>query len=98
MGPCNKPAPPRHLTGVTPISSGPSKSTSTPLRQQVQQACQELCRRIRAGAGGSAEELLAEHPQIALNSEAALELIYTEFLQRQDQGEETNPQQWIERF
>src|SRR5262245_32213092 len=100
MEACNKLAPPRHLSYMSIATTSDSRpdAPDSALQSQVRAACEELCRRIRSAAGGSAEELLAEYPQISAHSESALELIYTEFLERQDLGQETNPHDWIARF
>jgi hypothetical protein len=54
--------------------------------QQLRQACAELERRLRAGQPCCAEELLAAFPALAAHTESALELIYTEFVLRQEMG------------
>ena len=56
-------------------------------QRQLRQACAELERRLRAGIACRSEELLAEFPAVAGTAEAALELIYTEFVLRRQLGQ-----------
>jgi eukaryotic-like serine/threonine-protein kinase len=53
---------------------------------QLRQACAELDRRLRGGDGCRAEDLLAKHASFAADVDWALELIYTEFLAREELG------------
>ncbi len=66
--------------------------------RQLRQACAELDRRLRAGTGGRAEELLAEFPALADAPDLAMELIYTEFCIREDLGESPKPEECYARF
>lgn len=61
-------------------------------------ACQTLAAQLRAGRPARAEEHFARHPALATDSEAALELIYTEYLARLEGGEDSTPDGWYERF
>src|SRR5271154_1009701 len=56
-------------------------------KRQLRQACAELERRLRAGIACSTEDLLANFPAVAAKAEAALELIYTEFVLRRQLGQ-----------
>src|SRR5262245_28546571 len=64
---------------------------------ELRSACAELARRVRAGTG-RAEDLLCERPAVAASADAALELIYTEFVLRQELGERPAPDEWYARF
>jgi hypothetical protein len=61
-------------------------------------ACDELSRRLRAGLSCQAEELLAAEPEIADDTDAVLELLYTEFLVRQQLGQQPQISDWLDRF
>src|SRR5262245_4350374 len=64
----------------------------------VRQACDELSRRLRAGIPCQAEEFLVADPAIGSDADAALELLYTEFVVRQQLGQQPQPEEWIQRF
>ncbi len=66
--------------------------------EQLRRACHELSRRLRAGQDCRAEQLLAEIPNVHQAREAALELLYTEFVVRQELGYPPDPQEWYRRF
>src|SRR5206468_6265771 len=66
--------------------------------KQLRQACAELDRRLRAGESCRAEGLLAAYPALAANAELALELIYTEFVTREQLGQRPSPIEWGQRF
>jgi len=76
----------------------PNAPSAAPSEQLVRQACIEQGRRLRAGEGGSAEALLAVYPTFAADAEAALELIYTEFVLREELGQCLDPAAWCARF
>jgi serine/threonine protein kinase len=67
-------------------------------QQRLRQACAELERRLRAGESCSAEELFATFPDLASDADAALELIYTEFVMREQLGQKPVPADWYARF
>lgn len=58
----------------------------------------DLERRFRADAACPSEEVLAEYPDLARDPDAALEVIYTEHVMRQERGEEPTLQEWTRRF
>jgi len=64
----------------------------------LRRACDELSRRLRAGLACRAEELLAAQPTISSDTDAALELLYTEFVVREQLGEQPQPKEWLDRF
>src|SRR5438128_2818406 len=66
--------------------------------KQLRQACAELDRRLRAGEPCTAEMLLAAYPALAANADLALELIYTEFVTREQLGQRPSPAEWCQRF
>jgi eukaryotic-like serine/threonine-protein kinase len=64
----------------------------------VRRACDELSRKLRAAIACRAEEFLAAEPSLASDSDAALELLYTEFVVREQLGQQPRVQEWLERF
>ena len=66
--------------------------------QQLRQACVELDRRLRAGDPCAAENLLAEYPDVFGDADNAIELIYTEFVTREELGRAPTPAEFYERF
>jgi len=75
---------------------GPDSMAETSLA--VRRACDELSRQLRAGHACGAEEFLAAEPAIGSDTDAVLELLYTEFIVRQQLGEQPLAQEWLERF
>ena len=65
---------------------------------RLRRACAELDRRLRAGEVCRAETLLAEQPDLAAEADAAVELIYTEFVVREQLGQQPTPDAWYDRF
>lgn len=68
------------------------------LEQCVRTACSELSRRLREGQPARAEEFLAQIPELTKNSELALELIYTEYVVREELGQSGSSDEWFTRF
>jgi hypothetical protein len=68
------------------------------LARQLREACSELERQVRAGSGRRVEDLLAAYPALGSDKEAALELIYTEFVIREQLGQKVSPADWYARF
>jgi WD40 repeat protein len=66
--------------------------------RQLREACAELDRCLRAGADRRAEDLLSANPEVASDANAALELIYTEFVVREQLGQQPSPADWFARF
>src|SRR5262245_47936255 len=77
--------------------STPATTPTTP-RGRLDQACEELERRLRAGGPGGAAEVLGEFPDLAGDRNAVLELVYTEFVIREERGERPTPEEWYARF
>ena len=74
------------------------KADTAQLEPILQQASIELERRLRAGTPGGAEEVLADFPELAIRSETALEVIYTEFVIRQELGQAPTLPELQQRF
>jgi serine/threonine protein kinase/Flp pilus assembly protein TadD len=66
--------------------------------QRLRQACAELGQRLRAGERCRAEDLLASFPDVAGDVNASLELIYTEFVVREQLGQHPSTVEWYQRF
>jgi WD40 repeat protein/tetratricopeptide (TPR) repeat protein len=64
----------------------------------LRQACAELERRLRAGEDPCATELLAQFPLLAEQKDAVLELIYTEFVLREELGQRPEVATFCARF
>ncbi len=64
----------------------------------VRAAMLELEVKIRSGVATSCESIFANFPQVLLDKEAVLEVIYTEFVLRQELGQEVSTKEWIGRF
>ncbi|MDA1052347.1 MAG: serine/threonine-protein kinase [Planctomycetota bacterium] len=66
--------------------------------QHLRQACTQLERQLRDGKPCTARQLLDEFPDLTEQQEAVLELIYTEFVVRQELGEIPSLDTWQEQF
>jgi eukaryotic-like serine/threonine-protein kinase len=64
----------------------------------ARRACDELSRRLRSGLACGAEEFLAADPTIGSDTDSVLELLYTEFIVREQLGERPQTQLWLDRF
>jgi serine/threonine protein kinase/WD40 repeat protein len=64
----------------------------------LRRACAELEWRLRGGKPCTAEELLAAFPDLAAETDSALELVYTEFVLREHLGQRPDPADWLARF
>jgi serine/threonine protein kinase len=64
----------------------------------LQEVCAELERRWCAGDAWSAETALAAHPALNDDTDAALEVIFTEFVAREHLGQRPAPADFYERF
>jgi tRNA A-37 threonylcarbamoyl transferase component Bud32 len=69
-----------------------------PQQPDLQRACAELERRLRGGQPCTAEDLFAVWPALAAAPEPALELVYTEFVVREQLGQRPQPADWYARF
>jgi WD40 repeat protein len=68
------------------------------LQQQLREACAALERSLYAGEEGKAEAWFKAYPALATHKEAALELVYAEFVCREQLNQRPTPQQWYLRF
>jgi serine/threonine protein kinase len=66
--------------------------------KELLQGCAELARRLRAGEDCRAEQFLPTLPLPALEEDAALELVYTEFAVREELGQRPAAADWYARF
>jgi tetratricopeptide (TPR) repeat protein len=76
----------------------PSSRPTADLAQQLRQACADLERRVRAAEPCRAEDILASYPDLASDGDAALEVIYTEYVVREQLGQHPIPADWHARF
>lgn len=58
----------------------------------------ELEQGLRAGRAVRAEDLFATYPALTDDREGALELIYSEFVIREEMGHSPSPEEWYARF
>ena len=70
----------------------------TDLGARLGQARAELENRLRAGEAARAEDYFAADPALASDLDSALELIYAEFVTRDDLGQTSGHDEWCERF
>lgn len=66
--------------------------------QELRQACAKLEQRLRSGQPVRAETLFAEYPLLTCYEDSALDLIYTEFITREDIGQRPTPEEFYARF
>ncbi|GIW80305.1 MAG: hypothetical protein KatS3mg105_2112 [Gemmatales bacterium] len=69
-----------------------------PRERRLRQLCAELERRLRAGDDVSAADLLRSHPHFENDADAAVELIYAEFVTREHLGQKPNPADFCRRY
>ncbi len=65
---------------------------------QLQDAADELRRRLFARQACSAEDLLRDYPRVRADAELAVRLIHAEWATRVELGESPSVSQWLERF
>src|SRR5688572_33511116 len=73
----------------------PSKKLAA---QDLRQVCAELERRLGAGEACSAEDVFASFPELSRDVDAALEIIYTEFVAREQMGQAPKRDDYCTRF
>lgn len=66
--------------------------------EQLRQACAELVQRLREGEPCRAEDFFTTQPALTSHEESALELIYTEFVVREELGQQPLPNEYYSRF
>jgi eukaryotic-like serine/threonine-protein kinase len=69
------------IEGIQVISKKPIPAT-----EQIDRASEELRALVRRGSSRSCEEVLASYPDLCVDRDSVLELIYLEYVLRQDQG------------
>ena len=76
----------------------PSDPPVLEVSRQLRAACAELARRVRAGEAVSAEDYFRETPTLADDPDNAVDLIYAEFIARQQSGAHVDCAVWYNRF
>lgn len=66
--------------------------------RQLRQACAEMDERLRAGEPCRAERFFSAYPLLGCHDEYALELIYTEFVTREELEQRPTPEEFYARF
>src|SRR5262245_41884862 len=77
------------------LADGNAKRSSA---ADLRQACADLERRLSVGEACSAETVFASHPELTSDADAAVELIYTEFVTREHLGQQPAPAEFYSRF
>jgi len=72
--------------------------TEAALETLLREQCAALDRRLRAGADARAEAVFEAHPLLADREASALDVIYTEFVAREERGEAVNIETFLDRF
>ncbi|HJT79044.1 MAG TPA: serine/threonine-protein kinase, partial [Gemmataceae bacterium] len=72
--------------------------TDPDLERRLRDACAELDRRLRAGDPCRAEHFFAQSPLLACHEDHAVELIYTEFVAREELGHRPTAEEFSARF
>jgi serine/threonine protein kinase/Flp pilus assembly protein TadD len=72
--------------------------TGKELERKVRQACDTLESRLRAGESYRTEDCLAVYPELAADSDATLEILYFEYVMREEMGEALSAEDWYRRF
>lgn len=78
--------------------SDPQNPTPTSIQSAVSQLLMEQCQRWHRGERVLAETFLVKHPELTDNVEAALDVIYNEFLLREERGEQPTVTEYVQRF
>jgi eukaryotic-like serine/threonine-protein kinase len=86
------------VESATALERGAVDLDSLSQDELLEQICDDQVRRWRAGQRVPAEAYLARHPRLNVESEAAFELIYGEFLLREQQGDSAAPEEFYWRF
>src|SRR5262245_58688252 len=75
----------------------PTRTGDTP-NQLLISAYSELEKQLRAGAPSDAAALLSRHPALAPDKTAAMALLYTEFVLREELGQKQAPEEYFSRY
>ena len=89
---------PKGPTTRTPAMTLPEPTRPAAPETLLRLACATLDRKLRAGKPCGAEEFLTAEPLLAENAEWAVELIYTEFVVRQELGLSPESAEYYQRF
>jgi serine/threonine protein kinase len=68
------------------------------LERQLRAACAELERRLRAGENVHVETLIEKSPALGSHADCTIELIYTEYVIREELGQHPTPDEYYCRF
>ena len=95
----------RHRRHRPWVSSGPASSTRSSWavarpggEELLERVCSDQVRRWRRGERVPAETYLSKYPGLMEDDEAAFELIYGEYLLREEHGEPPSPEELRWRF
>jgi eukaryotic-like serine/threonine-protein kinase len=74
-------------------------TSDTPdLEATLRRACSDLDTRLRRGETARAEEVFERHPELTRNVESAVEVIYAEFVAREELGPKPDAGEYARRF
>src|SRR5262249_6670160 len=76
----------------------PDNANGAVQEELLRERCVELARKLRAGDNCKAEDFLPNTPLAPSDEDASLELIYTEFVVREELGQQPKPADWLARF
>src|SRR4249919_3773690 len=76
----------------------PAGRLSAVAEADLRHACADLERRLGAGEDVRAEAIFESHPDLGLSGDAALEIIYTEFVVREELGQRPARDDFCTRF
>lgn len=66
--------------------------------QQLRSACQSVARRVAGGDRDVVDDILRSHPELAEDEEASVELLYTEFVERERLGQRPDVESWRAKY
>jgi serine/threonine protein kinase/tetratricopeptide (TPR) repeat protein len=72
--------------------------TGKELERKLRQACDTLESRLRAGQSYRTEDCLVAYPELAADSDSTLEILYFEYVMREEMGEALSAEEWYRRF
>lgn len=76
----------------------PPPNQASLYERSLRTACGEVTRRVAGGQTHVAESVLDQHPELAENADAALEVVYAEFVACEEAGQTADIPLWLERF
>ncbi len=86
------------LIGTVHENAVMPSANATVVESQLRRARTDLEEGLRAFVDKRTETLLDAYPALAADQEAALELVYTEFVLREQLGQNPDPDDWYRRF